>query len=68
MKSNSKSTFELNGTSGVHVNVTSMPEQWRISHGASDGFQITVEGEKIPVPTDSQFLGDLKKASRRTTK
>ena len=66
-----KSSFEFNGTSGVRVNITSTPEEWRISRASADSFrerQITVEGEEIPVPTNGQFLGDLKKASRRTTK
>ncbi len=74
MKNDHTLKVDCSGSSGIHVRITDMPKEWRVSHGSADSFrhsedrQTTAKGEEIPVPTGTQFLGDLKKASRRTTR
>jgi hypothetical protein len=74
MKNNHPLNIDYSGSSGVHFKITSMPEQWRVSHGSADSFQrpedrqTTAKGEEIPVPASGQFMGDLEKASRRSSR
>jgi hypothetical protein len=46
----------------------SVAEQPIFTQALSEGMQTTPLGLEIPVPTTARFLGDLKKASRRTMK